>query len=103
MRERLAGLGVRGVVARTFHSAALAQLRFFAGDRIGQILPSKALTLQIRRSLPPPFKFRALGDLAQEIEWAKNRRLTPETYLEGLGSHETFRSPEVMMRRLPAL
>ena len=37
MRERLAGLGVRGVVARTFHSAALAQLRFFAGDRI-QIL-----------------------------------------------------------------
>ena len=88
MRERLAGLGVRGVVARTFHSAALAQLRFFAGDRIGQILPSKALTLQpIRRSLPPPFKFRALGDLAQEIEWAKNRRLTPDTYLEGLGSH----------------
>jgi DNA helicase II / ATP-dependent DNA helicase PcrA len=98
MRERLAGLGVRGVVARTFHSAALAQLRFFAGDRIGQILPSKALTLQpIRRSLPPPFKFRALGDLAQEIEWAKNRRLTPVTYLEGLGSHEPAVPPDVMV------
>src|SRR5829696_4569600 len=88
MRERLVGLGVCCIVARTFLSAALAQLRFFAGDQIGQILPSKALTLQpIRRSLPPPFKFRALGDLAQEIEWAKNRRLTPDTYLEGLGAH----------------
>src|SRR6476659_31115 len=27
MRERLAALGVQGVTARTFHSAALAQLR----------------------------------------------------------------------------
>jgi DNA helicase-2/ATP-dependent DNA helicase PcrA len=89
MRGRLERLGVEGVQARTFHSAALGQLRYFAGDRIGQVLPSKALTLQpIRRSLPPPYKFRPLGDLAQEIEWAKNRRLTPETYLEGLGRHE---------------
>src|SRR5215210_2616379 len=89
MRSRLEQLGAHGVQARTFHSAALAQLRYFAGDRIGQVLPSKALMLQpIRRSLPPPYKFRPLGDLAGEIEWAKNRRLTPETYLEGLGRHE---------------
>ncbi|HET8651066.1 MAG TPA: ATP-dependent helicase, partial [Gaiellaceae bacterium] len=89
MRSRLRRLGVEGVQARTFHSAALAQLRFFAGDRLGQILPSKALMLQpIRRSLPPPYKFRPLGDLAGEIEWAKNRRLRPETYLDGLGAHE---------------
>jgi DNA helicase II / ATP-dependent DNA helicase PcrA len=89
MRSRLERLGTTGVQARTFHSAALAQLRFFAGDRLGQIMPSKALTLQpIRRSLPPPFKFRSLGDLAGEIEWAKNRRLTPDTYLESLDGHE---------------
>jgi DNA helicase II / ATP-dependent DNA helicase PcrA len=89
MRARLRRLGAEGVQARTFHAAALAQLRYFAGDRIGEILPSKALTLQpIRRSLPPPYKFRPLGDIAGEIEWAKNRRLTPETYLEGLGAHE---------------
>jgi DNA helicase II / ATP-dependent DNA helicase PcrA len=89
MRSRLERLGVQGVQARTFHSAALSQLRYFAGDRIGQVLPSKALTLQpIRRSLPPPYKFRPLGDLAGEIEWAKNRRLTPDTYLDGLGRHE---------------
>jgi DNA helicase II / ATP-dependent DNA helicase PcrA len=89
MRARLEQLGVGGVQARTFHSAALAQLRYFAGDRLGQILPSKALMLQpIRRSLPPPYKFRSLGDMASEIEWAKNRLLTPDTYLDGLGTHE---------------
>jgi DNA helicase-2/ATP-dependent DNA helicase PcrA len=98
MRARLERLGVAGVQARTFHSAALAQLRYFAGDRIGQVLPSKALTLQpIRRSLPPPYKFRPLGDLAGEIEWAKNRRLTPDTYLEGLDGHEPPIAPDLMV------
>ncbi len=98
MRARLAALGVEGVQARTFHSAALGQLRYFAGDRIGQVLPSKALMLQpIRRSLPPPFKFRPLGDLAGEIEWAKNRRLTPDTYLDGLSGHEPPIPPDLMV------
>ncbi|MGZ4353884.1 MAG: UvrD-helicase domain-containing protein, partial [Gaiellaceae bacterium] len=32
MRRRLGELGVQGVVARTFHSAALAQLRYFRPD-----------------------------------------------------------------------
>jgi len=98
MRARLEQLGARGIQARTFHSAALAQLRYFAGDRIGQVLPSKALTLQpIRRSLPAPFKFRPLGDLAGEIEWAKNRRLTPDTYLDGLDGHEPPIAPDLMV------
>src|SRR5919108_1404157 len=88
MCARLKRLRVDGVQARTFHSAALAQLRFFLGRRLGEILPSKAMTLQpIRRTLPVPYKFRPLGDLASEIEWAKNRRLTPDTYLQGLGGH----------------
>jgi DNA helicase-2/ATP-dependent DNA helicase PcrA len=98
MRARLERLGAHGVQARTFHSAALAQLRYFVGDGLGQVLPSKALTLQpIRRSLPPPFKFRPLGDLAGEIEWAKNRRLTPETYLSGLDGHEPPIPPDLMV------
>jgi DNA helicase II / ATP-dependent DNA helicase PcrA len=98
MRARLEQLGARGIQARTFHSAALAQLRYFAGDRIGQVLPSKALMLQpIRRSLPAPFKFRPLGDLAGEIEWAKNRRLTPETYPDGLDWHEPPIPPDLMV------
>jgi DNA helicase-2/ATP-dependent DNA helicase PcrA len=97
MRARLERLGAHGVQARTFHAAALAQLRYFVGDELGQILPSKALMLQpIRRSLPPPFKFRPLGDLAGEIEWAKNRRLTPETYLASLDGHTPPIAPDVM-------
>ena len=98
MRARLDRLGAQGIQARTFHSAALGQLRHFVGDRLGQVLPSKALILQpIRRSLPPPFKFRPLGDLAGEIEWAKNRRLTPETYVAGLDGHEPPIAPDLMV------
>src|SRR4051795_10959148 len=88
LRSRLAALGVEGVRASTFHSAALALLRRFAGDP-GRILSTKALLLrQIANRLPAPYKFRPAGDLATEIEWAKNRRLTPQTYLNGLGDHE---------------
>src|SRR3984893_13913255 len=46
MRSRLVALGAQGVQARTFHSAALAQLRYFAPDSVGRILPSKALPLR---------------------------------------------------------
>ena len=86
MRARLARLGVEGVEARTFHSAALAQLRRARGEGPGRILSTKALLLrQIGNTLPPPYRFRPAGDLATEIEWAKNRRLTPQTYRDGLG------------------
>jgi DNA helicase-2/ATP-dependent DNA helicase PcrA len=98
MRERLAALGVDGVTARTFHSAALGQLRSFGFDP-GTILPSKALLLrQIANTLPPPYKFRPAGDLATEVEWAKNRRLTPDTYLTQLGDHAPPIPPELMLR-----
>src|SRR5687767_13669487 len=40
MRSRLAQLGVEGVWARTFHSAALGQLRHLASDDPPQVLPS---------------------------------------------------------------
>jgi DNA helicase-2/ATP-dependent DNA helicase PcrA len=89
LRGRLAALGVEGVRASTFHSAALALLRRFSGDP-GRILSTKALLLrQIGNRLPAPYKFRPAGDLATEIEWAKNRRLTPQTYIAALGDHES--------------
>src|SRR3954453_3029809 len=89
MRGRLEELGAGGGRARTFHSAAYAQLRWFRGDVPGRILASKALMLrQIGNTLPRPYRFRPAADLATEVEWAKNRRLTPETYLAGLGDHE---------------
>jgi DNA helicase-2/ATP-dependent DNA helicase PcrA len=88
MRGRLEDLGVPGVRARTFHSAALGLLHRY-GSAPSRILPSKALTLRrIANGLPPPYKFRPAGDLATEIEWAKNRRLTPDAYVDGLGDHE---------------
>ncbi len=98
MRARLEALGVARVTARTFHSAALAQLHRL-GTPPGRILPSKALALRrIANGLPPPYKFRPAGDLATEIEWAKNRRLTPDTYVETLGDHEPPVPPDLMLR-----
>ena len=99
MRERLARLGANGVPARTFHSAALAQLRHFRGEELGELLPTKApVLLPIARALPVPFRFRPLADLATEIEWAKNRRLTPQTYRRSLGDHEPPVPPDLMER-----
>jgi DNA helicase II / ATP-dependent DNA helicase PcrA len=81
LRERLSVLNAGGVRASTFHSAALRQLRHFAPGRVGPILPTKVLLLrQIANRLPAPYKFRPAGDLATEIEWAKNRRIGPEEY-----------------------
>jgi DNA helicase-2/ATP-dependent DNA helicase PcrA len=98
LRGRLRALGVEGVRASTFHSAALALLRHFGGDQ-GQILSTKALLLRrIGNTLPGAFRFRPAGDLATEIEWAKNRRLTPETYRGGLGEHEPPIPPDLSLR-----
>jgi DNA helicase II / ATP-dependent DNA helicase PcrA len=98
LRSRLRALGVDGVRASTFHSAALALLRHFEGDP-GRILPSKApLLRRIGNSLPGAFRFRPAGDLATEIEWAKNRRLTPETYRDRLGDHEPPIPPDLSLR-----
>ena len=101
MRGRLVRLGVDGVEARTFHSAALSQLTRARGAAPGRILSTKALLLrQIGNSLPMPYRFRPAGDLATEIEWAKNRRLRPESYRAGLGEHEPPIPPDLMERVL---
>jgi DNA helicase-2/ATP-dependent DNA helicase PcrA len=98
LRTRLRALGVEGVRASTFHSAALALLRHFHGDP-GRILASKAILLRrIGNGLPGAYRFRPAGDLATEIEWAKNRRLTPETYRDGLGEREPPIPADLMHR-----
>ena len=98
LRARLRALGVEGVRASTFHSAALALLRHFRGDP-GRILASKAILLRrIGNGLPGAYRFRPAGDLATEIEWAKNRRLTPDTYRDGLGEHEPPIPPDLSLR-----
>jgi DNA helicase-2/ATP-dependent DNA helicase PcrA len=99
MRTRLARLGVEGVRASTFHSAALGQLRRYSPEPPAKILSTKALLLrQIGNSLPGAFRFRPAADLATEVEWAKNRRLTPQTYLGGLDDHEPPIPADLMQR-----
>jgi DNA helicase-2/ATP-dependent DNA helicase PcrA len=99
LRARLAALGVDRVRAGTFHSAALRQLRHFAPDDVGRILPSKALLLrQIGNRLPGAFKFRPAGDLATEIEWAKNRRIGPDRYLDAAEGREPPIPADLMAR-----
>jgi DNA helicase-2/ATP-dependent DNA helicase PcrA len=97
MKARLAALGVDGVEARTFHSAALGQLHRYAPGSVGRILPTKALLLrQIANALPRPYRFRPVADLATEVERAKNLRVTPERYRASLGDHEPPIPPDLM-------
>jgi DNA helicase II / ATP-dependent DNA helicase PcrA len=89
LRARLRALGVDGVEARTFHSAALSQLSrlwlIHAGTPLGDVLDSKApLIASFANALPPPHRFVPRRDLATEIEWAKNRRIGPERYPDEL-------------------
>ena len=99
LRTRLAALGVTGVRAGTFHAAALRQLRHFAPGELGRILPSKALLLrQIGNRLRAPYKFRPAGDLATEVEWAKNRRVGPADYLAATAGREPPIPADLMAR-----
>jgi DNA helicase-2/ATP-dependent DNA helicase PcrA len=99
LRARLAALGVDRVRAGTFHSAALRQLRHFAPDAVGGILPSKAIPLrQLGNHLPGAYKFRPAGDLATEIEWAKNRRIGPNEYRKAATDREPPIPHDLMAR-----
>jgi DNA helicase-2/ATP-dependent DNA helicase PcrA len=103
LRNRLAGLGVDGVEARTFHSAALSQLsgRWSAhtGEPLPEILDHKApLIASLAGALPVPYKFLPRRDLAGEIEWAKNRMIPPSRYLDSLGEHTPPIPPDLMLR-----
>jgi len=84
MRTRLARLGVHGVSARTFHSAALAQVRYLwprlYADPFPDVLGDPAPLL---RDLADDAGVGASGrDLAVEVAWAKLSNVPPHTYLE---------------------
>jgi DNA helicase-2/ATP-dependent DNA helicase PcrA len=105
LKRRLRDLGVDGVEARTFHSAALQQLsrlwERYTGEPLPDILDHKApLIASLANALPPPHKFLPRRELAGEIEWAKNRMIPPERYLAELRqqAHEPPIPPELMLR-----
>jgi DNA helicase-2/ATP-dependent DNA helicase PcrA len=85
LRSRLAGLGVGGVQARTFHAAAMRQLRFFAprvlGGPMPQLVENKLRLVAAAASRSRLSTDRtSLRDLASEIEWAKTTLATPDDY-----------------------
>ena len=88
MVERMAALGHPGVMARTFHAAALAQLRHFwpnhhDGAPLPATLDSKLrLLVPLVGRLPGGYKFTPAKDVADVIEWAKVRRIRPERWVD---------------------
>ncbi|HET7195495.1 MAG TPA: ATP-dependent DNA helicase UvrD2 [Nocardioides sp.] len=85
MRGRLRRLGAPGVQARTFHSAALRQLRYFWPHVNGTELPTLTeskigmLATAARRCRLDADQ-ALLRDLASEIEWAKVSNVHPDDY-----------------------
>ncbi len=90
LRARLADLGVAQVSARTFHAAALRQLKFFwpkvhkteLPRIVSQTLPMVAAAAD---QLGLPDDISLLRDLGTEISWAKVSNVSPTRY-ESLAS-----------------
>ena len=85
LRERLRGLGVPAVQARTFHAAALRQLSYFWPRVVGGGMPGLVenkigLVAQAAARLGPPPSRTELRDLTGEIEWAKSCLVGPADY-----------------------
>jgi DNA helicase-2/ATP-dependent DNA helicase PcrA len=92
MATRLAGLGVPGVRVRTFHSAALRQLRWAwpkaIGGQMHEVIGSKSgLISTAAANRRVPTDQATIRDLATEIEWAKVVGLGPQDYPKGASLH----------------
>lgn len=87
MRHRLTLLGAQGVQARTFHAAALRQVRYFAprllaGRAMPELLDSKVRLVTLAAARVGLRADRAAArDLAGEIEWAKSSLVEPADYV----------------------
>lgn len=85
MGSRLRLLGVQGVQARTFHSAALRQLRYFWPTAIGGHLPKlienkSSLVGAVAARLGLPKERAAVRDYCAAIEMAAVSMVSPEEY-----------------------
>ena len=85
MRSRLRDLGVPAVQARTFHSAALRQLRHFwprvVGGPMPELMPQKYAGIgEACQRLHMSVDRAALRDIVAEVEWSRVSMLTPESY-----------------------
>ncbi|MBB5871700.1 DNA helicase-2/ATP-dependent DNA helicase PcrA [Allocatelliglobosispora scoriae] len=94
LRERLGGLAAHGVPARTFHAAALRQLRYFAprllrGREMPELVTSKARLVTLAATKAGFRTDRIVArDLAGEIEWAKSSLIEPDDYVVAVAKAE---------------
>jgi DNA helicase-2/ATP-dependent DNA helicase PcrA len=98
MEVRLRALGLRRATVNTMHAAALAQLRHFWPHAHGRELPTLidsklSLVRPLARGLPGNYRFTPAKDLADEIEWAKNRRIEPSAYIDA--ASQARRAPPI--------
>jgi DNA helicase II / ATP-dependent DNA helicase PcrA len=99
MRARLTALGAGGVQARTFHAAALRQVRYFAprlleGRAMPELLESKARLVGLAAAKAGVRVDRTgARDLASEIEWAKSSLVEPGEYQ--VAAAKALREPPV--------
>jgi len=87
LRSRLLELGIPNAQVRTFHSAALRQLRFFYPqvftNQIPTLISSKATYVAIAaKQCHIDAGSDTIRDLAGEIEWAKVNIISPDMYRE---------------------
>ncbi len=85
MTRRLRDLGAPDVRVRTFHAAALRQLRHYyplaLNRALPEVSPMKAPLIGAAASgLSLPHNSAALRDYSAEIEWAKVNSITPQDY-----------------------
>ncbi|MCW2827421.1 MAG: ATP-dependent helicase, Rep family [Marmoricola sp.] len=85
MRTRLRSMGASSVQARTFHSAALRQVRYFwpkvYGGQPPELTASKIpIVAGAARRNRVDVNQAALRDLASEIEWDKVSNVRPDDY-----------------------
>jgi DNA helicase-2/ATP-dependent DNA helicase PcrA len=87
MRERLMRLGVEGMQVRTFHAAALRQLRHFWPRAIGGqphdvLAKTTPLVAEAASRCAVATDTATVRDLVAEIAWAKQVEVDPEHYAE---------------------
>lgn len=87
LRSRLLDLGIPNAQVRTFHSAALRQLRFFYPqvftNQMPTLISSKAsFVAQAANKCHIDAGPDTIRDLASEIEWAKVNIISPDMYRE---------------------
>ncbi|MEO7118328.1 MAG: ATP-dependent DNA helicase UvrD2 [Candidatus Limnocylindrales bacterium] len=104
MVGRVRALGLPAVAARTFHAAALAQIRHYwparhEGAPLPEILNDPfRLVAPLARRLPGGYTWTSAKDLIDELSWARSRRIRPDGYVAALGSRTPPVPAELFVR-----